>query len=175
MLSCRKRCINDASQIDITIKDVYGVFYSLSMSRGEFYKISETTDLTGLKYFTEEKIKNALKDKDSLETYIIKVLDINYIKEGNELQFEQIYKKLTDEEVIVDSSVQILSDIYIESSRPFGINLKTYADKNKIDMSKYYNKTLTVVVADIYNFVKDTTVKKVFVLENNQVLIAESI
>lgn len=163
--------LSDVSVLSIYVKDAYGPYSDVTYTREDIYKIAETNTLKGIGYFNEEIIKNATKDKQLLESYVVKVLDLEYEKDVNEEYYNEIYKKLTDEEMIFEERTQVFSFLYNNTSIPAGIDLEYFASNNKIDLKKYYNKNLTVFVSDVVNVVKGTVTKKIFVFDPRSVLI----
>ena len=114
-------------------------------------------------------------DKQLLENYVVKVLNLGYVKDVNEDYYTEIYKKLTDEEMIYEEQTKVYSFLYNDTVNLDGIDFKYYADKNKINLKKYHNKNLTVFVSDIINFVTGNTTKKIFVFDSRSMIMADKI
>lgn len=156
--------VPDIQQTNITLKDVYGEFLSLTFDRNtinEYY---------GAAYFTPENIYDATSNRDRFESYLLKVLDIGSEETEFDIYIEEISKKLSDEVIIDFESIEKYDAFYRENFELQSFNMAEYAKKNKIKLEKYIDSKLGFFVCDIINFIDNQVETHLYVFKNESII-----
>ena len=84
---------------------------------------------------------------------------------------EEIYKRLTNEEIIAKNSIEISSEVYNENQLLNGFDIKAYAEKENIKLDKYVGKTLRVLKCKVENFANENTEERVYIFNGYSIIL----
>jgi len=156
---------SDVEKTVITLTDVYGEYLVCSYDR------NTVNECYGASYFTLENINNSTEKRERFESYLLKILDIKCEENQFDVYFEEISKKLSDEEIIEFESAEKFEVFFTEELEITGFDINGYAKSHKINMEKYIDSKLNFIVLDINNFISNKTESYIYVFKNESIII----